>query len=141
MNCLFYPFAALGPLCCMWAFSSCEQGLLFVQRGGFSLWRPLLLQSIGPGAQASVTAVHGLNRVGIRAQLLQGVWDLPRPGLKAVSPALAGGFLTTGPPADSSYYYLKFKACMSPNGCPINVPSPFPLQRASVHIECVCTVS
>ena len=26
------------------------------------------------------------------------MWDLPRPGLEAVSPALAGGFLTTAPP-------------------------------------------
>ena len=26
------------------------------------------------------------------------MWDLPRPGLKPVSPALAGGFLTTAPP-------------------------------------------
>ena len=26
------------------------------------------------------------------------MWDLPRPGLEPVSPALAGGFLTTAPP-------------------------------------------
>ena len=26
------------------------------------------------------------------------MWDLPRPGLEPVSPALAGGFLTTTPP-------------------------------------------
>ena len=26
------------------------------------------------------------------------MWDLPEPGLKPVSPALAGGFLTTAPP-------------------------------------------
>ena len=26
------------------------------------------------------------------------IWDLPRPGLEPVSPALAGGFLTTAPP-------------------------------------------
>ena len=32
-----------------------------------------------------------------RAQLLRGMWDLPRPGLEPVSPALAGGFLTTVP--------------------------------------------
>ena len=35
---------------------------------------------------------------GSRAQLLRGMWDLPRPGLKPVSPALAGGFSTTAPP-------------------------------------------
>ena len=34
------------------------------------------------------------------------MWDLPRPGLEPVSPALAGGFLTTEPPGKSrSYYY------------------------------------
>ena len=27
-----------------------------------------------------------------------GMWDLPEPEIKPVSPALAGGFLTTGPP-------------------------------------------
>ena len=29
---------------------------------------------------------------------LRGMWDLPGPGLEPVSPALAGGFLTTAPP-------------------------------------------
>ena len=29
------------------------------------------------------------------------MWDLPRPGLEPVSPALAGGFLTTVPPGKS----------------------------------------
>ena len=29
------------------------------------------------------------------------MWDLPRPGLKPMSPALAGGFLTTAPPGKS----------------------------------------
>ena len=32
-----------------------------------------------------------------QAQLLLDRWDLPRPGIKPVSPAFAGGFLTTGP--------------------------------------------
>ena len=29
------------------------------------------------------------------------MWDLPRPGLERVFPALAGGFLTTEPPGKS----------------------------------------
>ena len=29
------------------------------------------------------------------------MWDLPGPGLEPVSPALAGGFLTTVPPGKS----------------------------------------
>ena len=30
------------------------------------------------------------------------MWDLPGPGLEPVSPALAGGFLTTAPPGESA---------------------------------------
>ena len=29
------------------------------------------------------------------------MWDLPGPGIEPVSPALAGGFLTTAPPGKS----------------------------------------
>ena len=43
-----------------------------------------------------------LSSCGARALLLRGMWDLPRPGLKPVSPALAGGFLTTAPPGKTS---------------------------------------
>ena len=34
------------------------------------------------------------------------MWDLPGPGLEPVSPALAGGFLTTAPPGKSLRDYL-----------------------------------
>ena len=36
------------------------------------------------------------------AQLLRDMWDLPRPEIKPMSPALASGFLTTGPPGKFS---------------------------------------
>ena len=60
-----------------------------------------------------VVVAHGLSSCGLRAlerrlsscgtrvQLLCGMWDLPGPGIKPVSPALAGGFLTTVPPGKS----------------------------------------
>ena len=35
--------------------------------------------------------------------MLHGMWDLPRPGLEPVSPALAGRFLTTVPPGKSLF--------------------------------------
>ena len=37
------------------------------------------------------------------------MWDLPGPGLEPVSPALAGGFLTTAPPGKSqvTFHYWK----------------------------------
>ena len=38
-----------------------------------------------------------LSSCGSQTQLLRGMWDLPRPGLEPVSPALAGGFSTTAP--------------------------------------------
>ena len=41
---------------------------------------------------------HRLSSCGARAFLLRGMWDLPGLGLELVSPALAGGFLTTVPP-------------------------------------------
>ena len=40
----------------------------------------------------------GLSSRGVWAQLLRGMWDLPGPGLKPVSPALAGRFLPIEPP-------------------------------------------
>ena len=44
-----------------------------------------------------------LSSCGARAQLLRGMWDLPGPGIEPVSPALAGGFLTTAPPGKSCF--------------------------------------
>ena len=44
-----------------------------------------------------------LSSCGTRAQLLHGMWDLPGPGLEPMSPALAGGLLTTALPG---YLYL-----------------------------------
>ena len=68
---------------------------------GFSLQWLLSLWSMGSrhagfSSYGSQALEHRLSRV--RAQFLHGIWDLPGPGLKPVSPALAGGFLTTAPP-------------------------------------------
>ena len=73
--------------------------------GGFSCCGARAL-----GAQASVAVARGLSSCGsralerrisscdARASLLCGMWDLPGPGLKPVSLALAGRFSTTAPP-------------------------------------------
>ena len=88
--------------------------------GGFSCCGAWAL-----GAQASVVAACGLSSCGSRAlehrrsscgtqaQLLCGLWDLPGPGLKPVSPALAGGFLTTEPPGKALHmlHLLIFLCC------------------------------
>ena len=57
---------------------------------GLSLSRPLLLRSTG--------SRHAGLVIVAQAQLLRGMWDLPRPGLEPVSPALAGRLSTTAPP-------------------------------------------
>ena len=81
-------------------------GLRFCARAFFSCGKrgPLSIAVRGPlTIAASPVAEHRLqtcrlSNCGSRAQLLHGMWDLPRPGLEPVSPALAGGFPTTAPP-------------------------------------------
>ena len=90
--------AALGLHRWAWAFSSCgERGLHFVSVHGL-----LLLRSTGPrrasfSSCGSRALERRLSSCGACAWLLHGMWDLPGPGLEPVSPALAGGFLTTAP--------------------------------------------
>ena len=89
---------------CARAFSSCgERGPLFIAVHG-----PLTvaaspiaehrLQTHSLSGCGSQAQLHRLSGCGSWAQLLRGVWDLPGPGLKPVSPALAGRFSTTAPP-------------------------------------------
>ena len=49
-----------------------------------------------------------LSSCGSQAQLLRGMWDLPRPGLEPMSPALAGRFSTTAPPGKPLFLFLIF---------------------------------
>ena len=81
-------------------------GLRFCARASPSCGKqgPLFIAVCGPlTIVASPVAEHRLqtrrlSSCGSRAQLLRGMWDLPRPGLEPVSPALAGRFSTTAPP-------------------------------------------
>ena len=75
-----------------------SRGYSLLRCAGFAL-RWLLLWSMG-------SRHAGFSSCGARAQLLHGTWDLPGPGLKPVSPALTGRFLTTAPPGKS--FYSKF---------------------------------
>ena len=52
----------------------------------------------GPGSCGSWARAHRLNSCSAKAYLLHDIQDLPRPGIKLVSPGLAGRFLTTEPP-------------------------------------------
>ena len=90
--------AVLGLRFCARAFSSCGK------------WGPLFIMVRGPlTIAASLVAEHRLqtrrlSNCGSRAQLLCGTWDRPRPGLKPVSPALAGRLSTTAPPGKPQVY-------------------------------------
>ena len=92
--------AVLGLRFCARAFSSCGK------------WGPLFIAVRGPLTIAgSLVAEHRLqmcrlSSCGSRAQLLRGMWGLPRPGLEPVSPALAGRFLTTAPPGKPLFFFL-----------------------------------
>ena len=48
--------------------------------------------------RAQALGCVGFSSCGIRVYLLCGMWNLPRSGIKSMSPALAGGFLSTMPP-------------------------------------------
>ena len=92
----------LGLRFCARAFSSCgKRGPLFIAMRG-----PLTVA-------ASLVAEHRiqtrrLSSCGSRAQPLCGMWDLPRPGLEHVSPALAGRFSTTAPPGKPLFIFYFF---------------------------------
>ena len=104
MNLFIYLFifGVLGLRFCARAFSSCgERGPLFI-----AVRRPLTIA-------ASLVAEHRLHTrrlssCGSRAQLLCGMWDLPRPGLEPVPPALAGRFSTTVPPGKPHLFIFVF---------------------------------
>ena len=101
-------------------FSSGEQGLLSscgAQASGccgFSCFRARVLECLGfSSCWASVVAIpqaleHRLSSCDAWAQVLCGMWDLCRPEIEPVSPALAGEFFTTEQPGKttSSLYSL-----------------------------------
>ena len=94
----------LGLRFCVRAFFSCgERGPLFI-----AVCRPLTVA-------ASLVAGHRLQTHRVSScdswdQLLRGMWDLPRPGLEPVSPALAGRFSTTAPPGKPHKWSLTNKS-------------------------------
>ena len=114
---LFVCLAVLGLHCCTLAFSSCSKlGLLCSCRQLF------LLRSTGSQASVitalgSVVAAHSLNSYDTWAQLLHSIWNLPREGIKSMSCALAGGFLSTTPPGKSNThrYWKNHARCCGRN--------------------------
>ena len=72
--------------------------------GGFSCRRAQALGCIGFSSCA-----FGLSSCGVQAQLPCSMWNLPRPGTEPRSPAVAGEFLSTGPPGKAHPESLKKK--------------------------------
>lgn len=77
-------------------------------------------------ARASGAVARRLSCSGPQTQLLQGMWDIPQPGIKPGSPALAGGFPTTGLPGSpfglifkdtSQGYLLEIRVLRFSEGC------------------------
>ena len=75
-------------------------GFSFLERAGFSLRWLVLLQGTGSTAR-------GLQLLWHMGFLVSRLVNPPGPGIKPMSPALAGGLLTTGPPGKSSRHLLK----------------------------------
>ena len=96
-----YFLAVLGPRFCARAFSSCgERGpLLIMVRGPLTIVASLVVEHR--------LQTRRLSSCGSRAQLLRSMWDLPRPGLEPMSPALAGKLSTTVPPGKPPLYIFK----------------------------------
>ena len=95
--------AVLGLRFCARAFSSCsKRGPLFI-----AVRRPLTMAASLVAERRLQT--RRLSNCGSRAQSLRGMWDLPRPGLEPVSPALAGRLPTTAPPGKPCHhlYYCR----------------------------------
>ena len=102
----------LGPCCCE-GFSLAGT-LLWLGCSGFCHCGARAL-----GMQASVIVARGLsscsfqalecqlNICGEQALLLHSIWDLPRSGVKPVSPALTGRLFTTEPPGKPSVQFSR----------------------------------
>ena len=63
------------------------------------------------------SCAHGPSRSGTRVSLLCGMWNLPGPGIKPMSPGLQGRFLTPGPPREAPIYFLIWTGNMIVDGC------------------------
>ena len=100
-----YFFSCVGSLFRARAFSSCgKRGPLFIAvRGPLTIAAPPV---VGHRLQTC-----RLSSCGSRAQSLRGMWDLPRPGLEPVSPALAGRLSTTAPPGKPPFYFVFSFSC------------------------------
>ena len=89
-----------------WVFVSVQGLSLVAASGGHSSSRCAGLSLSRPLVAEHRLQMRRLSSCGSRAHLLRGMWDLPRPGLEPVSPALGGRFSTTAPPGKPYFKYF-----------------------------------
>ena len=115
-------FVSAGFFFALWAFSSgasgsySSLGFTVFHCSGFFCCGAQALGFVGFSSRSSWALESRLSSCGIWTYLLPcgslwdlpewGMWDLPWPGIKPVSPALAGGFLTTRPQGKPWVYYI-----------------------------------
>ena len=81
------------------------RGLQYLQHRGS------VVVVFGPWSSwVSVAVSQGLSSCGTWALVAHAMWNLPGPGIKPMSPALAGGFPSSVPPGK-----LSFKYCYPPS--------------------------
>ena len=109
----FFIYSCAASLLLGGLFSACsKQGLLFgCSMQAFSCGGMRVLGCVGLSSCSRQT--QWLWLLGSRTQTQQlwcSMWDLPRPGIKLMSPALAGGFFTTEPAGKPSpiFYCIYF---------------------------------
>ena len=121
-----------------WVFVSVRGLSPAVASGGHSSSRcaGLLTIAASPVAEHRLQT-HRLSSCGSRAELLRGMWDLPRPGLEPMSPALAGRLSTTAPPGkppQSGFEQDEMRERMAFDGLPVPTFPP-PLLSPSAHTD------
>ena len=79
-----------------WIFIFALELSLAVVSGGYSS-----LQCTGVGEWTLVVAANGLSTCSTWGSLLHGIWNLPKPQIEPMSPALADGLSPTEPPEKS----------------------------------------
>ena len=111
-------FIAVLHLCCWVGFSllAASRGYSGCSTQAFSCGGARVLGCVGFSSRSTQTQWLWLlgsgtwTQCGARAQMLCSMWDLPRPGIRPVSPALAGGCFTTEPSGKPSpvFYCVYF---------------------------------
>ena len=109
----------------------CEGFLQFRQAG------PTLLRHAGFSSCGSWALERGFSSCGIWAQLLCGMWNLSRLEIKALSSALAGGFLSTAPPGKSHSFVLNCLSSLLTSLLCISIQTHMPLNHASLTSPCM----